>query len=76
MSKYKKAKKARQPNIPLYTGPVTGAGGAGGGAETSARSETTSIQFDYTHIKKDLSRIFTLAGLFIVVLVGLSFVFR
>ena len=75
MSKYKKAKKARQPNIPLYTGPVTGSG-TGGGAESSARPETTSVQFDYTHIKKDLTRIFTLAGLFIAVLVGLSFILK
>ena len=74
MSKYKKARKARQPNIPLYTGPVTG---TGGGIESSpARSETTSVQFDYTHIKKDLSRIFALAGLFIAVLVGLSFILK
>lgn len=71
MSKYKKAKKARQPNIPMYTGPVTG---TGGGAESSAaRAETASIQFDYTHIKKDLTRIFMLAGFFIAALVGLSF---
>jgi hypothetical protein len=74
MSKYKKAKKARQPNIPLYTSPVTG---TGGGVETSTgRSETTSVQFDYTHIKKDLTRIFTLAGVFIAVLVGLAFILR
>lgn len=75
MSKYKKAKKARQPNIPLYTGPVAGSG-AGGGAESSARPETASVQFDYTHIKKDLTRIFTLAGLFIAALVGLSFILK
>ena len=74
MSKYKKAKKARQPNIPLYPGPVTG---TGGGVESPAgRAETTSVQFDYTHIKKDLTRIFALAGLFIAVLVGLSFVLK
>ncbi len=74
MSKYKKAKKARQPNIPMYTGPVTG---AGGGLEMNpGRPETTSVQFDYTHIKKDLARIFTLAGLFIAALVGLSFILK
>lgn len=74
MSKYKKAKKARQPNIPMYTGPMTG---AGGGAETSAaRPETAAVQFDYTHIKKDLRRIFTLAGLFIAGLVALSFILK
>lgn len=74
MSKYKKAKKARQPNIPLYTGPVSG---AAGGLETpGTRVEATSAQFDYTHIKKDLTRIFTLAGVFIAVLVGLAFIIK
>jgi hypothetical protein len=58
----------------MYTGPVTG---AGGGAETSAaRPEAATVHFDYTHIKKDLSRIFTLAGLFITGLVVLSFILK
>ena len=74
MSKYKKAKRARQPNIPMATGPVAG---AGGGLELhTARPETASANFDYTHIKKDLTRIFTLAGFFIAVLVGLSFILK
>ena len=74
MSKYKKARKARQPNIPLYTGPTMG---TGGGIESSAtRTDPTSVQFDYTHIKKDLTRIFALAGVFIAILVGLSFILK
>lgn len=37
---------------------------------SSSRSEFNP---DYTHVKKDLARIGTLAGFFIVVLVALSF---
>jgi hypothetical protein len=38
-------------------------------------SSTSRNEFnpDYTHVKKDLARIGTLAGFFIVVLVALSF---
>jgi len=37
---------------------------------SSSRSEFNP---DYTHVKKDLTRIGTLAGFFIVVLIALSF---
>ena len=36
-------------------------------------SSRTEFNPDYTHVKKDLNRIGTLAGFFIVVLVALSF---
>ena len=41
----------------------------------SVTSSTTRTEFnpDYTYVKKDLARIGTLAGFFIVVLVVLSF---
>jgi hypothetical protein len=44
----------------------------------SMTSTPTRTEFnpDYTHVKKDLTRIGTLAGFFIVVLVVLSFFLR
>lgn len=43
MSKEKKARKARTPNVPLYTGPVQPAESAGGGSDTlSARPAKVS----------------------------------
>ncbi|MCI0549973.1 MAG: hypothetical protein L0287_03385 [Anaerolineae bacterium] len=41
----------------------------------SVTPSTTRTEFnpDYTHVKKDLTRIGTLAGFFIAVLVALSF---
>jgi len=44
----------------------------------SMSSPTTRTEFnpDYTYVKKDLTRIGTLAGFFIVVLVALSFFLR
>jgi hypothetical protein len=41
----------------------------------SVTPSTSRTEFnpDYTHVKKDLTRIGTLAGFFIVVLVALSF---
>jgi hypothetical protein len=74
MSKIKKAKRLRRPNIPVAVGPA-----AAGGAEAVAeprlvRTEPAPVTFDYTHIKKDLTRIGVLAGSFIAILVVLSFV--
>lgn len=69
MSKVRKAKKLRQPNVPGYTGPVI--------VETQGVSTSeTSELFDYTHIRRDLSRIGILAGSFIAVLVVLAFFIR
>ena len=44
-------------------------------ASVSVTSSSTRTEFnpDYTHIKKDLTRIGTLAGFFVAVLVVLSF---
>ncbi|HZM24077.1 MAG TPA: hypothetical protein VFC02_20180 [Anaerolineales bacterium] len=44
-------------------------------ASVSVTSSSARTEFnpDYTHVKRDLTRIGTLAGFFIVVLVGLSF---
>jgi hypothetical protein len=83
MSKTKKAKKLRRPNIPMATAPIAqypaGTAAVGGGLEMSrdvpaGRSEPAQATFDYTHIKKDLTRIGVLAGSFIAILVVLSFV--
>lgn len=40
----------------------------------SAASASTEFNPDYTYVKKDLTRIGTLAGIFVVVLIILSFV--
>lgn len=44
----------------------------------SVTPTTTRTEFnpDYTHVRKDLTRIGTLAGFFIVLLVALSFILR
>lgn len=42
-------------------------------ASSSSRNE---FDPDYTYVKKDLARIGTLAGFFIVVLIALSFVLK
>jgi hypothetical protein len=62
-----KSKKIRRPT-PL---------GNGGGSEPVLTAKPSTGQeatvFDYTYVKKDLARIGMLAGMFIVVLVALSF---
>jgi len=47
-------------------------------ASVSVTSSSTRTEFnpDYTHVKKDLTRIGTLAGFFVVVLIALSFILR
>ncbi len=79
----KKSKKARKPNVPMYTGPVqtaatTTTGSGGGGTETalSRSTRTETIQADYTHVTTDLKRIGLLAGGLIAVLIVLSFFIR
>jgi hypothetical protein len=75
----KKSKKARRPNVPMYTGPVTPAQttSAGGGDMLAAPRTTAApretINADYTHVVSDLKRIGLLAGGLIAVLVALSF---
>ena len=77
MSKTKKSKKLRRPNVPLATGPVVAQAmeARGGAAEMprAARLEPARPAFDYSHIIKDLKRIGVLAGSFIVILIVLSF---
>ena len=75
MSKQKKPKRLRRPNVPLATGPTAA---VGGGLETApvlrpSRPEPAPQAFDYTYVKKDLARIGVLAGSFISILVILSF---
>lgn len=91
MSKEKKSRKTRRPNVPLYTGPVPADGAGGGGETLSARPakagavapaavrvpvRTEGIQADYTHVVSDLRRIGLLGGGMLVVLVILSFVIK
>jgi hypothetical protein len=80
MSKARKPKKLRRPNIPMAVGPTsrttTGAGLEVGRETTPSRSEPAPVTFNYTHIKKDLTRIGLLAGSFIAILVVLSFIIK
>ena len=78
----KKSKKARKPNVPMYTGPVqpasigSGGGGTTAGASPSPRASVQrieGIQADYSHTISDLKRIGLLAGGLIAILVVLSF---
>lgn len=76
MSKVRKAKKLRQPNVPLSTGPALALGGGAERAAEAAGPEVNASEFDYTDTKKDLTRIGVLASTFIVILVVLSFFIR
>ncbi len=87
MSNKKKPKKLRTPNLAVTTAatriatpPSAPAQARGGGQEVDSQSRlgrapaaATPANFDYTYVKKDLSRIAVLAGSFIVVMVILSF---
>ena len=76
MSKQKKVRKDRRPNI-ATTVNVSVAAGQGGGVELprtpAADRKAAGAVFDYTHVKKDLSRIGILAASFITIFVILSF---
>ena len=78
MSKQKKAKKDRRPNISPVVN-VNVAQGQGGGAAMAStpatvdRKATAGTVFNYVHVKKDLTRIGILAASFITILVILSF---
>jgi hypothetical protein len=87
MSNKKKPKKLRSPNVPSAA--MTAAGVAsqarGGGQETAGSTRAmraapaaaaTQVTFDYTYVKKDLTRIAVLAGSFVLILVVLSFFIR
>lgn len=69
MSKVRKAKKLRQPNVPDFTGPVAVE------VQSTSVAENSAL-FDYAYIKRDLARIGILAGSFITILVVLSFFIR
>jgi hypothetical protein len=77
MSKLKKARKERRPNIATTTVNVSMSSGEGGGAEyprtPAVDRKATGAVFDYSHVKKDLTRIGILAGSFIAVFIVLSF---
>lgn len=76
MSKVRKAKKLRQPNVPMHTGPALALGGGAERAAEISSPEINPAEFDYSDTKKDLTRIGALAGTFIVLLVVLSFFIR
>lgn len=76
MSKVRKAKKLRQPNVPMGSGPALALGGGAERAVEAAGPEINPSEFDYSDTKKDLTRIGALAGTFIVILVALSFFIR
>jgi len=86
MSNKKKPKKLRTPNVPLKAANAAAAlaptPARSGGQELAGPARqgravpaaaVAQTNFDYTYVKKDLSRIAVLAGSFIVILVVLSF---
>lgn len=76
MSKVRKAKRLRQPNVPMSTGPVVEVLERTPEARTTLGADTRLPDFDYTNTRKDLTRIGLLAGVFIAILVTLSFFIR
>ena len=80
MSKDRKPKKLRRPNVVAESGradvaPVR-AGAASVPAEPRPASRRELAEFDYTHVRTDLRRIGVLAGSFLVILIALSFIIR
>jgi len=82
-----KKRKARRPNIPLYTGPIPlesppappardSAGAARIPVPARAGAAAGQIKADYAHVVGDLKRIAMLGGGLIVVLIALSFFIR
>jgi hypothetical protein len=82
MSKQEKSKKLRKPNVYMGLPTATVASTAtpetktvaGGGFDPLPRTE--AAKFDYTHVKKDLTRIAVLAGALFAILIILSFFIR
>ena len=79
MSKQKKARKERRPNIAATTINVSMASGQGGAelprpSAVAAERKAAGAVFDYSYVKKDLTRIGILASSFIVAFVALSFI--
>jgi hypothetical protein len=86
MSNKKKPKKLRTPNVPSGQGATTTVAAAPASVRSmgqplpspsrqmrAAPAAATQASFDYTYVKKDLSRIAVLAGSFIAILIVLSF---
>lgn len=76
MSKIRKARRLRTPNLPDETPGVTTNPATPFSSYASRPEPAQTANFDYTHTRNDLRRIFLLAGIILVVLVGLSFVIR
>jgi len=75
MSKQKKAKRVRQPNLPssILVNVAAGQGAVSEAPAVPVERKSAATVFDYTYVKKDLARIGVLAGSFIAVLIILSF---
>jgi hypothetical protein len=76
MSKIRKARKLRTPNVPLNTGPTLSVGTVTASSRSSDYNEPATPAFDYSETRKDLTRIGVLAASFIAILVALSFFIR
>ena len=76
MSKIRKAKKLRQPNVPLSTGPVAAPVIRGERPGEARPAAEAAPEFDYSTTRRELTRIGVLAGSFIAGLVILSFFIR
>ncbi|MGQ0605195.1 MAG: hypothetical protein ACT4QE_26255 [Anaerolineales bacterium] len=76
MSKIRKARKLRTPNVPVSTGPIVSSGVSAELARAGSINETAAPAFDYSETRKDLKRIGILAASFIAILVALSFFVR
>ncbi len=76
MSKQKKVRRDRRPNIPAATVNISVAAGQAGvempRAPVADRKSAAPV-FDYTHVKSDLTRIGILAASFITIFIILSF---
>ncbi|MDW8325329.1 MAG: hypothetical protein RMK99_02080 [Anaerolineales bacterium] len=73
MSKIRKARKLRTPNVPLAVGPTKP---TTEDMAAATRGQAGEPIFDYTYTKRDLARIGMLAGTFIALLIILSFFIR
>jgi hypothetical protein len=74
VSKKRRRKKDRRPNIPKQT--IRASSGATGVPQKRVLRTSQDFNPDYSHVYRDLKRIGTLAGFFVVLLIVLSFVLR
>jgi len=68
--------KPKHRSVSTSTTPAPAAKAAPAAVKTLGKSFSTEFNPDYTFVKQDLKRIGTLAGIFFVVLVVLSFFLR